>query len=192
MSAKIKIHILSIAPQLKPILDQCATIPRIKSKNDNVLDAVIKAVVGQMLSLAAANTIYNRINIARKADHSYTGLKEAELRACGVSQRKALTIIKFAELYSRDPQRFLNWENLSYDELRKEVNQIWGISDWTASMLAIFTFGLEDVFPERDGTIKRAIDRLEARGVVLVPDEFSPYRSYLALYLWAMIDDNLI
>lgn len=66
------------------------------------------------------------------------------------------------------------------------------MSDWTASILAIFHFGHEDVFPHNDGSINRALSKIG-----YVPENFDPlpaalYRSYLAMYLWSILDRNII
>ena len=55
-------------------------------------------------------------------------------------------------------------------------------------MLAIFYFGFEDVYPLNDGSIKRVTNLLEQRGIKFEPEKAAPYRSYLALYLWAILD----
>lgn len=73
-----------------------------------------------------------------------------------------------------------------------EVNKHWGLSHWSASMLAIFYFGLEDVYPINDGSIKRVTSLLEQRGIIFEPEKAAPYRSYLALYLWEILDRKLI
>lgn len=70
-----------------------------------------------------------------------------------------------------------------------EVRKHWGLSDWTAEMLAIFHFGHGDVFPSADGTIKRAVGLVRNH---IDPDSdpelARPHRTTLAHALWASID----
>jgi len=72
------------------------------------------------------------------------------------------------------------------------TNKHWGLSNWSASILAIFYFGFEDVYPENDGSIRRVTRLLEQKGITFDPEQASPYRSYLALYLWEILDRKMI
>ena len=192
MSVHAKEHLSQIFPKLEVFLDSCSVENELKPSNVGVLEAVVKIVIGQMLSRKAAGTIFNRVKIILDSDPNLLCAKKEDLVALGVSNSKAKTIIGFAAMYSVNPDRFEGWPALSYQELQKEVDSIWGISTWTASMLAIFHFGSEDVFPYQDGTIKKALEKLQSHGVDLDPEEAKPYQSYLALYLWRFIDEKII
>ncbi|CDT47961.1 DNA-3-methyladenine glycosylase family protein [Vibrio coralliirubri] len=161
-------------------------------KNIDLVKVVSKIIVGQMLSRQAADTIFGRIEYLFDEPSHLAKCEESDLTKHGVSKNKAKAILNFARMYSEDMTRFNNWPSLSFDELKRESKDIWGVSDWSLSILALFHFGHEDVFPENDGTLKRAISRLEELGVGVEPDLSVPYRSYLALYLWKLIDDKVI
>lgn len=124
------------------------------------------------------------------------GLPEAELRASGLSGRKARTIRMIAEIMATDPSRFGQWPDLSFPELRREVGSIWGLSDWSASVLAIFDFAHQDVFPLSDGSLVRAIRIVEEQhmkpGERFDHELASPYGSYLAITLWAALDTGIL
>ena len=114
------------------------------------------------------------------------------MRSCGISNSKAKAIKLFAEQYFNDINRYENWRNLDSPGLFSEINKHWGLSHWSASMLAIFYFGFEDVYPVNDGSIKRITGLLEQKGITFEPEKAAPYRSYLALYLWEMLDRKMI
>ena len=40
--------------------------------------------------------------------------------------------------------------------------------------------------------IKRITGLLEQKGITFEPEKAAPYRSYLALYLWEMLDRKMI
>lgn len=170
-------------------------ISKLNSSGVQVRDAVVQCVVGQMLSRSAANTICNRL-LLRAKEIGVVGawaLGVDELKACGLSHRKAKTIHEFATLYDQDPERFESWRFMSDEELFSDVKRIWGLSDWTASMLAIFHFAAEDVFPKSDGSIRRAMMRMQQQNrESLIPDHAAPYRSYLALYVWRALDSGVL
>ena len=170
------------------------TLPRVDAAP--VAEAVTRIVVGQMLSGAAAKTIYRRLIQARDAaglSGSWELPADALARA-GLSKRKIRTIQAFGEMYALRRAEVEAWRILSYEDLCREVHACWGLSQWSADMLAIFHFRKQDVFPESDGTIVRVRRALNDRhpNQALNPDLARPYRSYLALALWQVADRGLL
>jgi DNA-3-methyladenine glycosylase II len=108
-----------------------------------------KVEVGQMLSRKAASTIIHKAETlaAQEGKNEIALLSEKEIRSCGISSSKAKAIKLFAEQYFNDINRYENWRNLDSPGLFSEINKHWGLSHWSASMLAIFYFGFEDVYP---------------------------------------------
>ncbi|BAO43892.1 DNA glycosylase family protein [Thiolapillus brandeum] len=190
--SEIKQQICAAQPGLDVLLSALPTVPLMRPKHTKVIEAVPQIVVSQMLSRHAAATIIERAQ-ALATDHgeeSIAWLTEQQLRRCGISGRKAKSISLFAEQYHDDPEHYEGWKHLSHDELRSAVGRHWGMSDWTASMLSIFHFGHADVFPQGDGTIRRVTEHLTSHGVRIRPEKSTPYRSYLALYLWLLADSG--
>ena len=190
----IKEKITIACPALAGYLSNLTTIQPLHPKDINVIGAISKIVIGQMLSRKAASTIIHRAeSLAAKEDKCEIALLSAEeMRSCGISGSKAKAIKLFAEQYFNDEDRYENWRNLDSSRLFAEVNKHWGLSHWTASMLAIFYFGFEDVYPVNDGSIKRISGLLEQKGITFEPEKAAPYRSYLALYLWKILDQKLL
>lgn len=189
-------HLAEAFPTLKPLFAATGYVRVPTPSTVGVEEALGKIVVGQMLSRAAADTIYARLVKRAETTGRCTVLllPEGDLRACGLSARKARTFAAIAELARCSPDRLLSWRYLSYDDLRCEVASVWGLSDWSAAMLAIFHFGLPDVFPVNDGSVQRASSLINAlyyaEGPPLDYTKASPFGSYLALTLWAALDDG--
>jgi len=190
----IKNRLIDSHPLLIDYFARLPEIQRLEPKDITVLDAVSKIVIGQMLSRKAASTIIHRAeSLAAKEDKCEIALlSEQDMRSCGISNSKTKAIKLFAEQYFNDEEQYENWRNVDSAELFAEVNKHWGLSHWTASMLAIFYFGFEDVYPVNDGSIKRITRLFEQKGITFEPEKAAPYRSYLALYLWEMLDQKLI
>lgn len=154
-------------------------------------EAVVTIVTGQMLSNAAAAAIVKRLHLAGKECESgeLFDIPEVKLLGCGLSRRKVRTIKDFGGEFRKDPDRFEKWPELPYEDLRSEVCKHWGLSDWTAEMLAIFHFGHGDVFPSADGTIKRAASLVRKHlDPSFDPERARPYRTTLARVLWESVD----
>lgn len=194
--AQIHRHLVGAYPELCATFRNIGEIDQIRAKTDPVPESVVRVVAGQMLSRQAAGTIYRRIR-KQSLGSGLAGsweLSEEALRACGLSRRKAQSINLFAGHYRRQPNRIDGWKNMDWDSLSRAVCENWGMSEWTASILAMFYFGHEDVYPNGDGSLKRA----ERQIGILRRDEgykvdhqlAKPFRSYLALYLWKALDEG--
>jgi len=190
----IKDQITLTYPGLSGYLANLSAIQPLHPKDISVLDALSRIIIGQMLSRKAASTIiYRAESLAAKEDKGEIALlSEQEMRSCGISSSKAKAIKLFAEQYFNDVNRYENWRNLESARLFAEVNNHWGLSHWSASMLAIFYFGFEDVYPVNDGSIRRITSLLAQKGITIEPEKAAPHRSYLALYLWEMLDRKII
>jgi len=155
--------------------------------------AITEIVVSQMLSGPSANVIFSRILEETERRHASGPwrLSETELAACGISRRKAFAIVSFGNHFEDDPKNFESWSDLEHEALVLEVGKFWGLSRWSADILALSYFGSPDVFPMSDGTLNRASKALAHTSVPLNEwsiQAASPYRSYLARYLWKSID----
>lgn len=185
-------HIRANLPPLERLIDVTGEVPVPQSDAEPVPDALVRIVAGQMLSRMAAQSIVRRM--AEAAERLECGplyrLPEEELRASGLSGRKARTIALIREIADAEPERLENWRKLPFEELATEVSGIWGLSNWSASVLGIFHFGHPDVFPLSDGSLVRAIRLVEQETGPLEFDAAAPYRSYLALTLWAALDNG--
>ena len=199
MSLAIKRHLKQCYPELSGVLDQVRTVPRIKRRDMALPEALVRVITGQMLSAQAAATIYGRIEAAarqRRLKGSWL-LDHDSLRACGLSGGKARAVGEVASRVGRDPRALDHWYDLPADELMAAVREVRGLGDWTASIIALFYVGHEDIFPAADGSLKRAIALIEARAGrrrrrAFDPDLAAPYRSYLAMYLWRALDEGML
>jgi DNA-3-methyladenine glycosylase II len=187
-------HIRTALPQIRPMLDYLGPIELPQPSLVSIPEAVVKIVIGQMLSNSAARAIYSRVSKATESAGTIGSwlLQDDVLLSCGLSKRKVRTIREFSEAYNGNAAMIEVWPSLEYEELVEEVSRFWGLSIWTADMLAIFHFGHGDVFPASDGSIKRA---MEQAGITFGIDEndwrigsLSPHRTYFSLCLWKSID----
>lgn len=187
-------HLIIAYPDLSNLFQKVPPLEVLRPQQLPIAEAITKIVIGQMLSRVAADVIYSRL-IKIRDRHRLEGswkLSEKELLDCGVSRRKVRTIREFAVCYESDPSRFDVWPNLDHLDLRAAVSDYWGLSQWSADMLAIFYFGMPDVFPEKDGSIIRVQKMLEEHYLTkpLDPGLARPFRTTLARYMWALLDEG--
>lgn len=160
-------------------------------------DYLCRAISGQQISVKAAASIWKRVEASARAHTGDAALLdyfvEANtdlLRACGLSGAKTKTMITIANTH-----RTLG---LDTDELRAmsiaarttRLTAMWGVGQWTADMMNMFYFGERDVWPDGDVAARKTLERLTSkrRKTVRTAQRFRPYRSWLALYMWAVVD----
>lgn len=195
MEAEAYAHLRKVYPFLAPLLDHVGNVAIPVRTPVTVEDAVIKIVIGQMLSGKAARSIHERVLVAcAQAGCQAWELPDDTLRAAGLSGRKVRTIREFAAGMTERASEISQWPSMPFHDLRRSVSSFWGLSDWTASILAIFHFQHLDVLPLSDGSIQRAIRNVERyllpSGGVFSTDIASPYGTYLAMAFYASIDDG--
>lgn len=156
-----------------------------------------RAIVGQQLSTKAARSIWLRIEEAVQENKSripkFFCLRNFwRLQKCGVSRNKikALTHIRKAHEENQLSTMFLN--KLGTEARSAHLQNIWGIGQWTADMASIFYFQAPDIWPEGDITVQKAFGKFICESGELTFKEgaslFFPYRSFLALYMWRIVD----
>jgi len=186
-------HFRLAYPQLTPFFEAIGSVDLPAPTGTPVADAVICHIVGQMLSAKAASTIHRRVLSASEAlKRRPWQLDESQLLECGLSRRKTRAIREFGLAYDVRADEIELWRSMPYPSLQQEIRAFWGISDWTAAMLAIFHFGHRDVLPLNDSSISRVIALIEARFLngkgSFDPRPASPFGTHLAMIFWASLD----
>jgi AraC family transcriptional regulator, regulatory protein of adaptative response / DNA-3-methyladenine glycosylase II len=69
--------------------------------------------------------------------------------------------------------------NCDLGNTRKALLAIKGIGPWSVEMISLRCLGDTDAFPASDLIINRALEKFR-----LLPEQFSPWKSYLALAIW--------
>ena len=157
--------------------------------------ALLRTVVGQQISTAAARTIYGRVlDLFGGRTPSPRELLEAsedDLRAAGLSGRKVSYIRDLAAHVENGELEIERLDELSDEEVIEEIVAVRGFGRWSAEMFLIFHLERPDVISGGDLGIRRAIqieyglDDLPApQEVVEMGERWKPHRSIASIYLW--------
>lgn len=156
------------------------------------LEALVRIVVGQQLSVKAAETIFKRLTASLDAEFTADQLSRTpleSLRASGLSASKSHTVLLLGR---QEP----NWQ-LPWNELRKQLLEVKGIGPWTVDMFAIFGLGEHDVFSASDLGLRVAMEKYLDIPPKQKPDVYAhrallwrPYRSLASLHLWHALDNQ--
>jgi len=193
--ASIKRKIVKIDPAFAPAiknLEPCTfglTKPKVTS-----YQSLIRSVVAQQVSTAAARTISGRLEV--KCGGSITAEKVGalslkQLQSVGLTGAKVRTISELTEAALSGEINFRKFPHLSDEEIIQELLPLYGIGRWTVEMFLIFHLGRLDVWPVDDLAVRRGWDNLhgnsepiKAKALNVLGEPFTGMRSVVAWYCW--------
>lgn len=160
--------------------------------------ALVRAIVGQQVSTAAARSIHARLVAAcggAVSPRAVSRLSTAELRAVGLSARKAGYV---ADLTARVAGGALRLDRLHAEDdetVIAELCQVHGIGRWTAEMFLMFVLLRPDVLPVGDLGIRNGFRKVYGMKSPPTPERMQrlaepwrPWRSVASWYLWRALD----
>jgi len=109
-------------------------------------------------------------------------LADADLAAIGLTKARAESIRAFSRAVL--DERIRLDAGLSSQELIARMCELPGIGLWTANYIAMRALGDPDAFPASDHGLLRAAGVSSPRKLEELAEDWRPWRSYAALYLW--------
>jgi len=193
--ATIKEKISRIDPAFVPAiknLEPC-TFGLVKPKVSQY-QSLIRAVIAQQVSTAAAQTITGRLE--NKCAGSITAervgaLSLKQLQSVGLTGAKVRTISELTSAVLSGELNFRKFSHMSDEEIIGELVPLFGIGRWTVEMFLIFHLGRLDVWPVGDLAVRRGWDNLHRNPEPIKPkaledlgEQFAGMRSVVAWYCW--------
>jgi DNA-3-methyladenine glycosylase II len=193
--AAIKRKISKVDPAFAPAiknLEPC-TFGFVKPKLSQY-QSLIRAVIAQQVSTAAARTITGRLE--DKCAGSITAervgaLSLKQLQSVGLTGAKVRTISELTSAALSGEINFRKFSHMSDEEIIGELVPLFGIGRWTVEMFLIFHLGRLDVWPVDDLAVRRGWDNLHGNSEPIKPkvlqglgDQFAGMRSVVAWYCW--------
>jgi len=155
----------------------------------------VRAIVGQQISIAAANTIAGRL-VTRLGTpvpglsqlgltHTFPSAEtvaDADLRGLGLPPARAEAVRAFARAVAEGDVRLDG--SASLEDLVASVTAIDGLGDWTANYIAL-RLGERDAFPANDLGLRRALAGYTDGKRVELAERWRPWRALAATQLWS-------
>lgn len=186
-----------VSPALHDHMRQLGPVTMPNRKPLGIAQFLARVIIGQQLSTKAANTIWNRIKAAANESEQripafFTAENLATLRACGASGNKAKALLAINEAHSDGRIAAARLRRLEPAARDAALRDLHGVGQWTIDMAGMFYFGDPDVWPEGDLAVSRTfrsyLNKRQLRRYEDTVRRFTPNRSYLALYMWRIID----
>jgi DNA-3-methyladenine glycosylase II len=157
---------------------------------------LIFQVVGQQLSVSATRTIVSRLQQRfggrMPSPQELLAVDPRELRASGMSNRKAATLRALAERFLDGDLSDEALAGMTDEEIEAALTDVPGIGPWTAHGFLIVALDRPDVLLSGDLALRRAVrnaygfDHLPTEDeMVRVAERWRPYRSLAVGYLFA-------
>lgn len=164
--------------------------PRIRPTGYNTL---LRTIVGQQVSVAAAASIWARLEALLGPDVAPETLLAAEfeaLRGCGLSRQK--------QGYARSLCELVIAGSLDFDDLPEndeeaidQLVRIKGIGRWSAEIYLLFAEGRPDIWPAGDLAVQAGLHKILGLGgrpsekeTRVLAETWRPHRGAAAIFTW--------
>ena len=163
----------------------------------NAFVTLARSIVGQQISVKAAQTVWERFALLPRSmkPASVLKLKVDDMRAAGLSARKVDYLVDLALHFEGGKLHVKDWAAMDDEAIIEELVAIRGIGRWTAEMFLIFHLMRPNVLPLDDVGLINGISqnyfsgdpvsRSEAREVAAA---WAPWCSVATWYIWRSLD----
>lgn len=166
----------------------------------NAFETLFRAIVGQQISVKAADAVWARICAATPVDPGIiVDMPIDALRACGLSRMKAEYALDLAAHFANGRIRPRRWSRMDDEAIIAELVDVRGIGRWTAEMFLIFHLMRPNVWPVDDLGLLKAISLHYAKGERItgskaraIGDRWLPWRTVATWYLWRSLDPVVV
>ena len=168
----------------------------LQSRGD-AFSTLARSIVGQQISVKAAQTVWDRFAALPRAitPGDVLKLKIDDMRAAGLSVRKVEYLVDLALHFDAGKLHVDGWHGMDDEAIIAELVAIRGIGRWTAEMFLIFHLMRPNVLPLDDvglinGISKNyfsgdPVSRSDAREVA---EAWKPWCSVATWYIWRSLD----
>ena len=176
-----------LEPKFNQIIKTIEEIPLRRTSEG--FDRLLSTIVSQQLSVAAADAIWNKIELAGlNKIQKIRKVSDQELRDVGLSKQK----IKYVRSLANANINYRSLRTMPTSQVVNELTQVSGIGNWTAEIYAMFSLGRADVFAPGDLALQEATrilfnlpERPSEKDLRSMAKDWSPWQAVAARLLWS-------
>lgn len=188
-------------PVLAPVIARSG--PCTIQPHQDYYQELVDSIISQQLSVHAAASIERRFrelfggHFPTPQEILRTDVET--LRGLGFSYAKGRYVLDLAQHIIDGDVRFDHLDQLSNEEIIRELTAVKGIGEWTVHMFLLFCMGRLDVLPVGDLGIRNGIRALYGLAEAPKPDQirelaerqqWHPYESVASWYIWRSLDNK--
>ena len=172
-------------------------------RNRNYFIVLCNAIIGQQISVAAADAITIRFNKLFNG-HSPTPqgvikLPDIDLRKAGLSKQKVAYLKDLSFHFYEKILRPHRLHHMGNDEVICQLTKVHGIGRWTAEMFLIFSLNRPDVLPVGDLGLQLALKKLyrmrqlpTVKRMRTIGRKWNPLETVGTWYAWRVQDEKVV
>ena len=172
-------------------------------RNRNYFIVLCNAIIGQQISVAAADAITIRFNKLFNG-HSPTPqgvikLPDIDLRKAGLSKQKVAYLKDLSFHFYEKILRPHRLHHMGNDEVICQLTKVHGIGRWTAEMFLIFSLSRPDVLPVGDLGLQLALKKLyrmrqlpTVKRMRTIGRKWNPLETVGTWYAWRAQDEKIV
>lgn len=189
----------STDPVMKSLIARYPDVT-LKTRGDP-FQTLARAIVGQQISVQAADSVWNRItqHLPVMQPEKILAIEPEILMQCGLPRRKQEYLQDLALHFSEGRIHPEYWQNQSDEAVIAELISVRGIGRWTAEMFLIFHLLRPDVWPVADIGLQKAVALHYLHGLRPTPGHLrqlgvahAPWRTVATWYLWRSLDPVVV
>ena len=193
---KAKISLSKRDPILKKIIKQYNK-GHLTTRN-NPFFSLCRTIVGQQISIKAADTIWNRLEAKCKKKiipQKIIKLKATSMKKAGLSRQKISYLKNIAKSFKNKSFDVSSLRQMNDVSAIDYITQLKGLGIWSAQMFLMFNLNRPDIFPTKDIGLIRAISKNykkpyppSEKFLNKISNLHSGYRTVFTWYMWRSID----
>ena len=181
------VALAKLEPKFKQAINTVEEIPLRRSSEG--FERLLSTIVSQQLSVAAADAICSKIELAGlNKIQSIRKVSDEELRGVGLSKQK----IKYVRSLANAKINYRSLGTMPTSQIVNELTKVSGIGNWTAEIYAMFSLGRADVFAPGDLALQEATrslfnlqERPSEKELRSMAKNWSPWQAVAARLLWS-------
>tara|TARA_B100000963_G_scaffold265741_1_gene233968 strand:- start:808 stop:1428 length:621 start_codon:yes stop_codon:yes gene_type:complete len=171
----------------------------LKKSKKNLFAFMINLIISQQLSTKAANAIWKNVKELEKTKMlslmEICSKKNSDiLENCGLSKNKTKAAILLRQSFKQNKINEDALSKMNESELSLFIQSLWGFGPWSAEIIAMFFYGMPDIWAKKDLILNRYIKiiaKLENESCENIIQVYSPFKTYLALHIWKANNSGL-
>lgn len=181
-----------LEPKFRQAINAIDEIPLRRTSGG--FDRLLSTIVSQQLSVAAADAIWKKIELAGLNQiNKIKKVSDQDLRQVGLSKQK----VRYVRSLANAKINYDALKAMPTSEVVSELTQVSGVGNWTAEIYAIFSLGRADVFAPGDLALQEATrllfnlpERPSEKELRVMAKEWSPWQAVAARLLWSYYNDQ--
>jgi len=173
------------------------------SRNRNYFLVLCKAIIGQQISIKAAESITQRFQSLfqgrNPTPEKVAVISVAKLRQSGLSGQKVKYLKDLGVRFLDGSIRTHRLAYQSNEEVIETLTSVYGIGRWTAEMFLIFSLNRLDVLPLGDLGLKAGIEKIynmrdlpSPKKMLTLGKKWHPMETVATWYAWRIQDAEII